>query len=190
MPLGTGHSPVGHPPSLDLGTLDVPFWAAETAIPLPTSTQDAFFDIPADMNVPLYDFYSPFQIEAPWDEGLQQDMEYIPLLSNELHDFTFYNSHGPVATESESILVEPDLHTSSSLPESAKALELRNLMPKPLFPLSDTFSGTDSDEAAEESSSKLGRRRCLTEEEKKATALMRQIGACARCISKKAKAST
>lgn len=185
---GNGHADY----FLDQGIFDVPQWVQEPPMSLATSMQDHFPNTSLDESLPSYDLYSPFQIGELWDPSLQDDMEDIPLPSfpgnQPVH--TFHPSNSAVATRSDSIPTDSDRNTSSSIPVPTKALELRNLLPKlPSLP-SDAVSGIDSDEAKEQGSSKLGRRRCLTAEEKEATARMRQIGSCARCIARKAKVSS
>jgi hypothetical protein len=156
-------------------------WANEPAMQLPISMQDHFWDL-----------YSPFQNGDPWDENLQQDMEDIPLLSfssSEPFDHTFHNFNSPLTPEVESIPTDSGLKTSSWPLEPTRTPELRNLMPKPPFLPPCTVSDTDSDKAPEGNSSKLCRRRRLTEEGKKRAALVREIGSCARCIARKLRVS-
>jgi hypothetical protein len=192
VPLNIGDSHADYMHALAQGTLDVLPWVNEPAMQLPTGMQDHFWDAAIDMSIPLYDVYSPFQNGDPWDESLQQDMEDIPLpsfSSSKPFDHTLHNLDSPLAPEVESIPTGSSLKTTSWPLEPTRTPELRNLMPKPPFLPSCTVSDTDSGKAPEGNSSKLCRRRCLTEEGKKGAALVREIGSCARCIAKKLRVS-
>lgn len=193
MPLISGDGNADHVHSLNRGILDVPQWVQDPPMPLATNMQGHFSDTSPDKSSPSYDLYSPYQIGEPWDLSLQQDMEDIPLplfSSNRPLEDTFYASNCPVATRSDSIPTLPDRNTSSSLQEPTKMLELRYIMPKPRSLPSDAGSDTNSGEVTQKGPAKLGRRRRLTADEKKAAARIRQIGSCARCIARKTKVSS
>jgi hypothetical protein len=193
VPINSGDSIADHFYSLDRNILDVSHWVQEPLVPLATSMQDHFSDTSPDKNLPSYDLYSPSQIREPWDPSLQDDMEDIPLPSfpgSQPLDYTFYSSNSPVETRSNSIPTDEDGDTSSLVLQPLKAPELRKILPMPPSLPSDTVSDTNSDDITHQSSAKPCRRRCLTADEKKATARMRKIGACARCIAKKIRVSS
>jgi hypothetical protein len=142
-------------------------------------------------SIPSYDLYSPFQVGEPWDLSLQEDMEAMPLPSfpsNETLHYNFYASNNsPLATRSDSLAADADPDTSPSPLEQPKALGFCAIMPRlPSLP-ADAASDTNSDDVTQQGSAKLCRRRNLTTEEKEATARMREIGSCARCIARKIK---
>jgi len=171
----------------------MPQWAQEPPFSLVTSMQDHFPDTSPDESLPSYDLYSPFQIGEPWDPSFQEDMDNIPLPpipSDNSFGHNFLASNSPLATRSDSIPTNSDQNTPSSILEPTKALELRTILPMPPSLPSDAVSVTNSDDITQQSSPKLHQRRNLTTEEKEATARMREIGSCAKCIVRKIKVSS
>lgn len=193
MPINIGDSNANHFYPLNREILDVSHWVQEPPVPLATSMQDHFSDTSPDKNLPSYDLYSPSQIRELWDPSVQDDMEDIPLPSfpgSQPLDYTFYSSNNPVETRSNSIPTDEDGDTSSLVLQPLKAPELRNILPMPPSLPSDAVRDTNGDDITQQSSAKPCRRRRLTADEKKATALMRKIGACVRCITKKIRVSS
>lgn len=188
MPLNIGDRLADHISPFDQGC-EGSQWAIEGSIPFTTSFQDHFLSAATYMNIPSNELYSPLQIVGPWDESLHQDMEGVSLPSfpnNERFNNIFQDSNSLILTEIESGSIECNFIASSAPVESARTLEPRKILPKPLILPSD-ISGIETGEGSEEGSSKSSRRRRLTEEEKKATANMRRLGNCARCVVRKTK---
>jgi hypothetical protein len=193
VPINSGDSNANHFYSPDRDILDVSHWVQEPPVPLATSMQDHFSGTSPDKSLPSYDLYSPYQIVEPWDPSLQDHMEDIALSlfpASQPLDYTFYSSNSPVETRSNCIPTDEDGDTSSLALQPLKAPEFRNILPMPPPLPSDAVSDTNSDDITQQRPAKPCQRRCLTEDEKKATARMRKIGACARCIAKKIRVSS
>lgn len=183
MPLNNGGGHANHIHSLHPGILDLQQWVPNPPISLTTSIQDQLSDTSLEKSVPSYDLYSPFHIEEPWDLNFLEVMEDIPLPSipsNHSLDCSFLASNSSLATRSDSIPTEPNQNISSSLLEPTKALEPRNLMPKPPSLPFDAMSDTNSGNVIQQGSARQNGRR-------RSNARMRQIGSCARCIVRKLK---